>query len=524
MKNKYIIILASILLFATSCSDSLLEISNPNTFTASDFWQTEDDINKGVVGVYNMFYKQGTWTRNIYTQMNGMADDGISYAGWTELQEWTKFIYTDYNFSEVNTKIWNEHYKAIFRANQVLDNIDRIKFEDNNNKNDLVGQVKFLRAFYYYYLVVLYEDIPLILKTSSAADRPEQKSSSEIWTQIELDLKDAVAKLPETRAAINYGRPTKGAANALLGKAYMQQQKWSEAKVCFEWLVDGDGKKYYNLVSDYEDNFKNTTENNKESVFEIQFSQINPTGFDDDFDANSNLGTQIAMNQSPKGLGWNNIQANRWLVDYYKREKTIDGRNDIRLFYSLWYDDAGKDFPYRSDTLIYGRKWTKDATWGKQIFIKKYTSKLSGTKTEFYWHDINFRIIRFSDILLLYAEALNEIEAVPSPKAIECVNRVRQRVNLPLIQNSIYYNGTQITTNKVAFRDQLKIERALELSLECVRWVDLKRWGIDNPIVINELKTRDNDFSNYVVGKSYRLPIPQIDVDNNPNLKQNNPY
>jgi starch-binding outer membrane protein, SusD/RagB family len=523
MKKIYIIIVACTLI-TSSCSDSLLDITNPNTFTASDFWKTEDDIDKGVVAVYNMFYKQGTWTRNIYTQMNGMADDGVSYAGWTELQEWAKFIYTDYNFSEVNTKIWNEHYKAIFRANQVLDNIDNVTFADTSKKNDLKGQVKFLRAFYYFYLEILYEDIPLILKTSSAADRPEQKTSTEIWAQIELDLKDAIESLPETREAANYGRPTKGAAYALLGKAYMQQHKWAEAKTCFEWLVDGNGKKYYDLVADYEDNFKNSTENNKESVYEIQFSEINNTGFDVDFDANSNLGTQIAINESPKGLGWNNIQANRWLIDYFKREKTVDGKNDIRLFYSLWYDEAGKDFPTRSDTLIYGRKWTKDPTWGRQVFIKKYTSKLSGTKIEFYWHDINFRIFRYSDILLLYAEALNELGATPSSKAIECVDRVRQRVNLPTLQNSQYYDGKLITTNKDAFREHLKIERALELNLECVRWIDLKRWGIDNQSVIEDLKTRDADFNHYVVGKSYRLPIPQIDVDNNPNLHQNTPY
>lgn len=524
MKNIYNILIAGTLLFTTSCSEDLLEITNPNTFTSSDFWQTEDDIDAGVVAVYNMFYKQGTWTRNIYTQMNGMADDGVSYAGWTELQEWSKFIFTDYNFAEVNTKIWAEHYKAIFRANQVLDNIDNVKYENTNKKNDIIGQVKFLRAFYYFYLAVLYEDVPLVLKTSSAADRPEQKTAAEIWAQVELDLQDAVAKLPETRDPVDYGRPTKGAAYALLGKAYMQEHKWADAKICFEWLVDGKGKQYYDLVSDYEDNFKNTTENNKESVYEIQFSEINNTGFDVDFDANSNLGTQIAMNQSPKGLGWNNIQANRWLVEYFKREKTTDGKNDIRLFYSLWYDQAGLDFPERSDTLIYGRKWSKDPTWGKQVFIKKYTSKLSGKTTEFYWHDINFRIIRYADILLMYAEALNETEATPSAKAIECMNRVRQRAKLPTIQNSNYYNGTLITTSKDAFREHLKIERALELNLECVRWVDLKRWGIDNETVINEMKTRDADFNNYVIGKSYRMPIPQVDVDNNPNLHQNYPY
>ena len=116
-----------------------------------------------------MFYRQGTWTRNIYTQMIGMADEGVSYAGWTELNEYTKFIFTDYNFSEVNTKIWREHYTAIFRANQVLDNIVNVPFSDETHKDDLIGQTKFLRAFYYFYLSAL-------LTASS--------KSSSIWVKI----------------------------------------------------------------------------------------------------------------------------------------------------------------------------------------------------------------------------------------------------------------------------------------------------------------------------------------------------
>jgi hypothetical protein len=118
---------------------------------------------------------------------------------------------------------------------------------------------------------------------------------------------------------------------------------------------------------------------------------------------------------------------------------------------------------------------------------------------------------------------LNEVNG-PTPKAIECVNRVRQRVNLPLIQNSTYYNGTQITTSKDAFREHLKIERGLELSLECVRWIDLKRWGLGDQTTISELKSRDADFNNFIIGKSVRMPIPQSEVDNNPNLKQNPGY
>ncbi|MDR2057475.1 MAG: RagB/SusD family nutrient uptake outer membrane protein [Dysgonamonadaceae bacterium] len=521
MKKIYYILIALSVLITPSCDESLLDINNENTISSGNFWQTEQDIEDGLVAVYNMFYRQGTWTRNIYTQMQGMADDGVSYAGWTELQEYSKFIFTNYNFSEVNTKIWQEHYVAVFRANQVLDHIENVTFADDKHKQDLIGQAKFLRAFYYFYLTVLWDNVPLILKTSSAADQPEQKTADKLFSQIEEDLKDAVLKLPSTRDANEYGRPTKGAAYGLLAKTYMQHHKWPEAIACFEWLIDGEGKNYYDLTADYGDNFRNTTENNKESLYEIQFSLMNRVGFDqtDNYqDPNAQLGTQIEMNQAPAGIGWNNIEACRWMVDYYKREKTTDGKNDIRLFYNLWYNDAANDFPERTDHLIYGGAWNSD--WGNRVFIKKYSTDASPI---YYWNDNNFRVLRYSDMLLLYAEALNENSATPPAKAIECLNRVRQRVKLPTIQKSTYYNGTQITANKETFREHLKIERGLELTLECVRWIDLKRWGFDQQ-KLNELKNRDADFNNFILGKSHCMPIPQIDVDNNPNLKQNENY
>jgi len=512
------------LFFVSACKKSL-DIPNPNTLTTEEFWKTEKDIDQGLTAAYNMFYKQGTWTRNIYTIMDMNGDDGTSYAGWTELQEWSKFKYTNYNFPEMGGKIWSEHYKAIFRINQVLDNVDNVKFSDNNKKQQIIAQAKFLRAFYYFYLEILWEDVPLVLKTSSASDFPKQNTAAEVWAQIETDLKDAKDNLPEIWDNTNLGRPTKGAALAFLGKVYMQQKKWNEAKDALIWLVEGEGKKNYDLMPDYDNNFTNSNENNKESVFEIQFSLINPTGYDDDFSPNSELGTQHAMNFSPKGLGWNNGQASRWLVDYYKREKTVDGKNDMRLFNTLWYNDRKQDFPGLADSLVYGREWNEDPTWGNQVFIRKYSSKLSGKDLEFYWNDINYRIIRYADVLLCYAEVLNEINNGPTAFAIECVNRVRQRVKLPLLQNSVYYNDPSIVTTHDNFLKHLQLERALELPLECIRWIDLKRWGLlYSQTGIDELKSRDPDFNNFVLGKSHRLPIPQSDVDNNPGLTQNSPY
>ncbi len=516
------IILSIVVTFLASCDSSLLDIQNENTLSTGVFWKTEADIEAGVVSVYNMFYRQGTWTRNMYTQMNGMADDGVSYAGWTELNEYTKFVFTDYNFGECNVKIWREHYIAVFRANQVLDNIENVEFADETYKNDLIGQTKFLRAYYYYYMTALWDNIPLVLKTSSASDQPMQASADELFAQIEEDLEDAITKLPLTRSEKEYGRPTRGAAYGLLAKTYAQHHKWEDAKRCLEWLVDGEGSNYYDLVPNWADNFSNHTENNMESLYEIQFSLINRVGFDqtDNYlDPNAQLGTQIEMNQAPPGVGWNNIEARHWLVDYYKREQTVDGKYDARLFHTLWYDGASSDFPEQPNQLIYGAPWNND--WGNRVFIKKYSTDASPL---YYWNDNNFRSLRYADILLLYAETLNELNATPPAKALECVNRVRNRVNLPNIESSEYYDGSQIVSNKEAFREQLKIERGLELAMECVRWIDLKRWGINDETTLSNLKQRDSDFNNFIIGKSIRMPIPQSEVDNNPNLNQNDQY
>lgn len=189
------------------------------------------------------------------------------------------------------------------------------------------------------------------------------------------------------------------------------------------------------------------------------------------------------------------------------------------MFHTLWYDGAAADFPEYPNQLIYGSPWNSD--WGNRVFIKKYSTDASPL---YYWNDNNFRSLRYADMLLLYAETLNELNSAPPSKAIECLNRVRNRVNLPDIEDSKYYNGSQISTNKDAFREHLKIERALELAMECVRWIDLKRWGINDQAALNELKERDSDFNNFIIGKSIRMPIPQSEVDNNPNLNQNDQY
>lgn len=122
-------------------------------------------------------------------------------------------------------------------------------------------------------------------------------------------------------------------------------------------------------------------------------------------------------------------------------------------------------------------------------------------------------------MILLYAEVLNENEG-PTAKAVAQVNRVRTRAGLPELKDSKYYKIAEITADKNAFRDHVKVERALETAFECIRWIDTKRWGINDQTALTEYKARDTDYNNFIIGKSIRMPIPQSEVDNNPNLDQ----
>lgn len=524
-------IIATIAFFAAALSfascEKQLDIQNENGLSTGMFWKTQDDVNAGLNAVYNMFYRQGTWTRNIYTQLNGMADDGVSYAGWTELNEWTKFKYTNYNFAEGTVKIYSEHYTAINRANQVLDHVDdpNIKFDSEETRKDMKAQALWLRAFYYYYLTALYDNEPLCLKTSSASDQPGNSNPDEIFTQIENDLTAAIADLPLKRTS-EKARPTKGSAYGLLAKVYAQHHKWQRAAECLEWIIEGEGKSIYSLEPKWQDNFSCKTENNKESLYEIQFSLCNYVGFDqtDNYlDANAQLATQIEVNQSPKSEGWNNVEANRWIVEYFKREKTLDGKNDPRLYYTCWYREMDADFPENGITKMYNKTWEEyqySEADNKRVFIKKYSTDVYPL---YYWNDNNFRSIRLADMMLLYAEVLNELNNAPGSKAIGYVDAIRSRVNLPTLANSTYYTDPKILTDYEAFKEHLKIERALELAFECVRWIDQKRWGFDDR-TLAAYKAVDVDYNNFVLGKHERLPLPQVEVDNNPNLEQNPNY
>ncbi len=501
---------------AAGCSHDLLEIPNPNEPTTSTFWKTEDDAQKGLDAAYSRFYKEGTWMRWLSFRYDLTSDEGWSTSPWNELADWTKFNYVNYNFWEGNNVHWEDFYVGVFRANQVLKYVPDITFANETSKNQIIGQAEFLRALWYFQIVTLWEKGALVLEPKDANYKPEEVAEAQLWAQVETDLKNAATKLPDSWDANNRGRATAGAAKALLAKAYMQQRKFGEAKTELQWLVDREGS-LYGLMDNYLDNFTHYQENNKEGVFEIQFDDKNKGNTGNN--AAMATGFQRTQFYAPGGIGWQDGKARAWLVGEYKREKNLAGDNDIRLYHNLYYRESPADFP-DENPLIYGRQWDNGA-WGDHLFIKKYSTSYFRDRED-YFAPNNYRLIRYADVLLMYAECIVETGGTTTEAAVH-VDKIRTRpsTNLPTLQNSIFASAL---SSKDAFLKRLQMERALELCFEGWRWADLKRWGmLDNQAGIDELKSRDADFNNFVIGRHRRLPIPQIEVDNSDSKLTQNP-
>ena len=505
MKKYIFIILATFLISACK-----VDVESPNSITTTAFWQTETDAEYGINAVYNMFYKPGTYSRWIWFRLDLTSDEGFSSSPWAELKEWTQFQYNNYNFWEGNGWTYRDSYEAIFRANQVLHYVPEITFADQGHKDRILGQAHFLRGLYYYNLALLWgsenKSLPIVLELSTPGMQPEGHTGEEVYRQAIADFTRAQELLPEVWDNNNKGRATKGAAFAFRAKSYMQLHQWAEAQADLSWLITGAGSQYYNLTADYSDNFHKDRENNIESVFEIQFSDVHkaPAG-DDDFAVDPNLGLNRGQFFAPPDIGWTDGELRPWLVTEFKKEEDLDGGVDVRLRHTAFYSEMHNDFP--TDRMVYrfesnAALWARP-NWAGRVFFRKYSSAHFRDFDD-YHNPTNVRLIRFSDVLLMSAECIAESNG-DLATAVALVNRVRARANMP----ALAVNHPTSTTNREAFLKRLQMERVLELSTEGHRWADIKRWGlVDTEEGLAELKSRDPDFNNFVIVRHSRLPIP----------------
>lgn len=497
----------------SSCKRNFDE-ANPNQPTIASFWKTREDAIKGINAVYSIFHRgYAGYSRAMFFHGMLKGDEGYGSGGDGGLNTLMSFSMNDNNFG-LTRDTWGNMYEGIYRANQVIAYVPEIAMEPTLQKR-VVAEAKFLRGLFYFNLTLYFGRPPLILEPSQPSLRPANATPEEAWAQAAKDFIEASADLPTTYSGPDLGRATKGAAYAMLGKTYLQQKKYQQAADAFAWLVTGPGSSIYNLTAVYRDNFIISKENNIESVFEIQNALRDDENSDNDLDegARPNPGASIAKFYAPGGgPGFQDGAARRWVVNEFHVEKTATGERDPRLEVTFLYDSTDVRGP--NFTMIYGKTFaSRYGTGGdsKKVWYRKLLND--------HWRDFesfnspnNYRMIRYADVLLMYAEALNGLGQTSA--AYPHVDRVRVRSGMrPL---SIAMPGL----SQAAFLNQLKHERIVELSGEAWRFADQARWGDLNP----SLSVRDPEFTNFKVGKHEWYPIPQSDIDLNPNLTQNPLY
>jgi len=478
-----ILLLGFSIIILYACTDFLTE-DLKGEFSSDTFYQNDKQAIQALYGVYNAI-TFSNFNNAVWVFGDVASDDAVKGGNPGDQSEIT---YIDEFNADVNNGIisnyWSFTYETIARANNVLANVPAIPM-DEALKNRIIGEAKFIRAYSYFNLVNIFGKVPLKLfpqLTQETIHVPLSEVSA-IYLQIETDLSDAAAVLPVSYNSTETGRVTRGAAFAMLGKASLYQGNWSASIGYFQ---QAEALGIYHLLQDFTDNFKLAYENSSESIFEIQhLSGQNPS-------------TGSALNQwfAPAAEGGYYFNApTQSLVDAF--EKSITGEVDPRLDVSI-----GRD----------GQPWlngeTFSATWSSTGYLtKKHQQPLSEVSSSLKGDgDLNYIYLRYADLLLMKAEAFNEINNADSAKAN--LNKVRQRARAG-------FNGTPpadlladiTTSDQNLLRTAIQNERRVELAQEFHRYFDLMRWG--KAVAEAALGT---DF-NYE--KKRYFPIPQAEIDAN---------
>ncbi|QQQ28371.1 RagB/SusD family nutrient uptake outer membrane protein [Chryseobacterium indoltheticum] len=471
MKNKYIIISALLLtgVFSHSCSDDFIDVSPTEQVSVEDLSLYNN--NAGATGFVNAIYaKFLDWDMSTFawigvTSITSDDADKGSTAGDTGTDKDILDALTFTPSTPSFESLFSSNYQGINRCNQALKYLPQLNNADESLRSRLTGEAKFLRAFMYFNLVRSFGGVPLIdhVPTSSPEDVEMQltrKTKDEIYAFIEKDLIEAAAALPDrtTYGGIDVGRASKGAAHALLAKVYLYQKKYQLAVDQCN-LVTG-----YSLTPNFIDIYKISGENNAESIFEIQGSGIE-TG------KGIKQYTQVQGARGTGGWGWGFNTPTQNLYDAYTAEGDTERRDATIIRKGM--------------TLYDGRVVGADAD-NEYYNYKAYSSAY--TTQEF--TDTNIRYLRYAEILLIKAEALNELGQTST--AIPLLNQVRQRANIA--------NTTASSQSEV--RTAIWKERRLELAFEHDRWFDLVRTGQAQSAMAANGKT-------FIVGRHEVFPLPQ---------------
>ena len=433
----------------TSCGDSFFDLEPASSVTIDKVYKTASDYNVAVIGCYAKLQSQV----NFYTECCEYRSDNLSLGAPTA---GTQDRYDIDHFTEkpsngILSSYWANFNNNVYRCNLLLDQIDGANFAENLKKQ-YKGEAMFIRALNYFNMYRIWGGVPATKHVVSAAEalKVARYSDEQMFDLIAGDLKEIVDNnyLPETYSSADMGRATSGAAKALLGKVYLTFHKWTEAKDILSQLI---GK--YQLVSPIAQVFTVDNKNNNEIIFAVHFNKeiegeghsywYNLTNASDDTNQTSSL-----LNTFPTG------DARKDLITYVQVEK------NVRLM-NKFYDTKSPTFKTVGNDQI---------------------------------------LLRYADVLLMYAEALNEIQydASEGSLALKYLNAVRQRAGISNL------TAKQLPTQE-KFRKGILVERQREFPYEGQRWFDLVRMGFAKSVMAE----------NGVEIKDYQLlfPIPQQEIE-----------
>lgn len=490
MKNMNRILLTVLALLLGACSDFLTE-NLQGTYSNATFYKTEAHALLAITGVYNA--ASFVSTENDLWVFGDVASDDATKGGLAGDQSDIQFI-DEFSYSRNNgslEKIWKHYYEGISRANYLLYYSPGIDMNEDL-KSRILGEAKFLRAYFNFNLVNIFGEIPIKLNPPINPDEINKPKSpiANVYAQIEKDLTEAIAAIGTKDKEI--GRVTKGAAWGLLAKTFIYQQKW-EAALAAIAAVDALG--LYSLEAVYKNNFIDSTQNNKESLFELQHLS----------DQLPKLGSHLNQYFSPpKDNGYYfNVPLQNFVNEF---EKTTTNIPDPRLDYTV-----GRA----------GQKWINgedfDPAWSPTGYLQKKHSQPLKEEPIIGDASLNYVYLRYADILLMKAEALNE--AGRSSEALVPLNAVRKRARESyLFDKSLAGFGTVPVgllpdiqlTNQQTVRDAIRHERRVELGFEFHRFFDLIRYGkqaAEAALTGTGFKYSDN------LG---HFLIPQSELDTNP--------
>ncbi len=485
MKAKNITSIVVALAMFSSCRKDFLELDPVSQTSVSQFYRNASDINIALMGVYDALQKPGQYGSQ--WKLAELRSDNTEAGGGTP--EDTEI--DQFRISTTSASVdaaWRDAYSGIARSNTVLNRIKPVEM-DTRLKNQYIGEAKFLRALMYFNLVRIFGKVPLIVNeivSSSEGYTYGRNEVSEVYTQIISDLKDSDENLPVSYTGNDIGRATKGAAKSLLGKVYLTIGNFPDAAARLKEVID---MNVYALLPKYADVFLPANAFNKESLFEVSFKAGGVgegSEYVNRFFPRGDIGAQLGIGQG--------TDANRPTPDMLAAyERQGNAIIDQRYYASM---DTG----FRANN---GR-------FTRVNFIKKYFS------IPFlpFDADNNWPVLRYADVLLMYAEALNEVNNGPVPIAFTNINLVRQRAGLAPLSNNLNYQNFKLAVEK---------ERRVELAFENHRWFDLVRYG-KAVTVMNEHFKKLN--VNTVMENFHVIfPVPQSQVDVNPTLiKQNTGY